>query len=247
MVGGFAIRRGALWRTLGCPPPTPGSSQCGPPPPSVNIERSISITPSPRSRRRSVQLHGAGRRDHPLVAERDRVDAERERLLRAHPRSGRSPWPAATRRPPRAATSEQTAASFSASTGDQHVDVGRSAPGSAGRRASQPSLAETTPPAGSPPPPGFASLLRRSARCRAPRSSRRPPSSEPAVIIPRIGMSALLVEADDRCVLPSAPPLGRLGDDGPVRPHRARVAGEDLVRAAPDRAPGSGSGPPASS
>ena len=110
---GVDRRRGALAQAMRSRR-SAWARQWAPPPPSVNISRSGSRTSSPSERSCSLSALGAAGGDHPVVAERDRVDPEPEGVLDRRPRGSRTRRPAARPRGRLDAASTQTAASFGA-------------------------------------------------------------------------------------------------------------------------------------
>ena len=202
--------------------------QWAPPPPRVNIDRSSSWTVRPRARICCVQGIRA-RRSRAPARRRARSRWRRAgRHRRPRPRSTRSPRSRSQVTNPPERTSVQTAASRSASTASS-TSMWTKRSGIGSTRTSQPSSASQ--PASCR---AAGSWVRASpAPITAQPGSRiitSPPSRAPAVIMPRIGISGVLVEADRSRVLAAAPPLVELRDHRSTRGHGARVASEHLIR-----------------
>ena len=101
------------------------------PPPPLREHRQVRVVDlEPERAQLLVELRRAGGRDHPLVAERDRVDAELERVGGGRPRGSRSPSRAARRRARRTPTRRRPRPA-SAPGSRRARRCGRTGPGSA--------------------------------------------------------------------------------------------------------------------
>ena len=143
------------------------------------------LEPQRRAAARSARRPGAG--EHPLVAERDRVDAELNASAPG-PRGSRSPCPRSQRTSPPGGDSTQTAASFGARI-ETSTSMWTNWPGIGSIRTSQPSA--SIQPASCRAACGLGPLLAVADQHHAglDDASRRRPRATPAVIIPSIGIS----------------------------------------------------------